>query len=108
LMSIAQLTLPMFIGTVMNFLLFGMLIIQTQIFFLAFPNDPRLTKALVVLVFVLELVQTLSSARDMVHIFGVGWGNMEVLDNVGWAWFSTPVMGSINEQFDLSDLSRPS
>jgi len=51
--------------------------------------------AIVVTVLVLELVETLSNARDMVRTFGSGWGDMEVLDDVGWAWFSTPVMGSV-------------
>lgn len=94
-MSVVQLTLPMFIGTVLNWALFGTLIVQTWIYFLAFPQDPRLSKLLVMTVFVLELVETLSNTRDMVHIFGAGWGNPEALDDVGWAWFSTPVMGSI-------------
>ncbi|KAJ7253316.1 hypothetical protein B0H12DRAFT_1116574 [Mycena haematopus] len=31
----------------------------------------------------------------MIHVFGSGWGNPDALDEVGWAWFSVPVMGSI-------------
>ncbi|KAJ7651123.1 hypothetical protein FB45DRAFT_889736 [Roridomyces roridus] len=93
--SLAQLTLPMFIGTVVNWGLFGMLLIQMVVFFIAFPDDPRLVKMLVVTIFILELVQTLSNGRDMVRVFGTAWGNLEVLDEVGWAWFSTPVMGAI-------------
>ncbi|KAJ7494410.1 hypothetical protein B0H11DRAFT_2227826 [Mycena galericulata] len=94
-MSIAQLTLPMFIGTILNWALFGTLVVQTYIYFLAFPQDSRWSKLLVVTVLVLEVIETLSNAQDMVHIFGVGWGNMEVLDDVGWAWFSVPVVAPI-------------
>lgn len=94
-MSVAQLTLPMFIGTILNWALFGTLLVQIYIYFVAFPKDPTYSKLLVLTILVLELVETLSSARDMIHIFGAGWGNMDALDDVGWAWFSVPVMGSI-------------
>ncbi|KAJ7611682.1 hypothetical protein FB45DRAFT_314326 [Roridomyces roridus] len=93
--SLVKLTLPMFIGTLLNWALFGMLIIQTAMFFIAFPSDPKLTKLLVLAIFILEFVQTFSNGRDMMRVFGIDWGNLEVLDEVGWAWFSTPVMGSI-------------
>jgi hypothetical protein len=53
----------------------------------------------VVFILFLEVVETVASIRDMIHIFGAGWGNMDALDNVGWAWFSVPVMGSISESF---------
>jgi len=89
------LTLPMFIGTILNWLLFGTLLVQVYIYFIAFPQDRTWWKAGIVVVLVLEFVETLSNARDMVRTFGSGWGDMEVLDDVGWAWFSVPVMGSI-------------
>ncbi|KAJ7118965.1 hypothetical protein C8R44DRAFT_789757 [Mycena epipterygia] len=94
-MSVAQLTLPMFIGTVLNWVLFGTLGVQIYIYFSAFPDDRNLAKLLVVAVFVLELVESVGNVRDMIHIFGTGWGDMAALDDVGWAWFSVPVMGSI-------------
>ncbi|KAJ7705333.1 hypothetical protein B0H17DRAFT_1193033 [Mycena rosella] len=93
--SIVQLTLPMFIGTLLNWSLFGTLLVQIHIYFSAFPNDPKLSKLLVVLVLVLEVIETFSGAHDMINTFALGWGNIEALDNVDWAWFSVPVMGSI-------------
>ncbi|KAJ6606192.1 hypothetical protein DFH09DRAFT_1299468 [Mycena vulgaris] len=93
--SIIKLTLPMFIGSTLNWLLFGILIVQVYIYFSAFPKDPALSKYIVVTVVVLEVVETLSSAHDMIHTFGTGWGSMEALDDVGWAWFSVPVMGAV-------------
>ncbi|KAJ7649189.1 hypothetical protein B0H17DRAFT_958677, partial [Mycena rosella] len=41
-----------------------------------------------------ELLQTMSDSRDTIQTFGSGWGNPAVLDDVGWAWFSVPVLGS--------------
>ncbi|KAJ7765795.1 hypothetical protein B0H16DRAFT_1524419 [Mycena metata] len=93
--SVAQLTLPMFLGTILNWALFGTLLVQVYIYFSAFPQDRRWWKHLVIAIVFLETVETFANARDMIHIFGVGFGNMDVLDNVGWAWFSVPVMGSI-------------
>ncbi|KAJ7932659.1 hypothetical protein B0H13DRAFT_2307341 [Mycena leptocephala] len=93
--SIARLTLPMFLGTVVNAGLFATLLVQVYIYFAVFPNDRTWWKLLVVFILFLEVVETVASIRDMIHIFGAGWGNMDALDNVGWAWFSVPVMGSI-------------
>lgn len=48
-------------------------------------------KLLVFLVFIVEILQTLSDTRDTIRVFGAGWGNPYLLDEVGWAWFSVPV-----------------
>ncbi|KAJ7454005.1 hypothetical protein B0H11DRAFT_2069984, partial [Mycena galericulata] len=69
-----------FIGTILNWALFGTLAVQTYIYFLAFPQDLKWSKLLVVTVLVLEVIETLSCTRDMAHVFGAGWGNMEALD----------------------------
>ncbi|KAF8191635.1 hypothetical protein K438DRAFT_1970618 [Mycena galopus ATCC 62051] len=93
--SVAQLALPMFLGTVLNWALFGILLVQVYIYFSIFRKDRSWLKLLVVLIVFLEFVETFSSLRDMVHVFGTQWGNPDALDNVGWAWFSVPVMGAI-------------
>ncbi|KAK7035916.1 hypothetical protein R3P38DRAFT_3263390 [Favolaschia claudopus] len=94
-MSVVQLTLPMFIGTILNWLLFGTLLVQIYLYFMAFPKDAIWWKRIVILILVLELVETFSNIRDMAHAFGDGWGDPDALDNVGWAWFSVPVMGAV-------------
>ncbi|KAF7353817.1 hypothetical protein MVEN_01067300 [Mycena venus] len=94
-MSATPLTLPMFIGMFLNWGLFGILLVQVYIYFSVFSKDRTWWKALVVLIVFLEVVETFSSTKDMIQIFGTGWGNMNTLDDVGWAWFSVPVMGAI-------------
>ncbi|KAF8153674.1 hypothetical protein K438DRAFT_1987371 [Mycena galopus ATCC 62051] len=94
-MSTAKFTLPLLIGTVVNSALLGTLFVQVYIYFSVFSKDRMALKAIVVLVAVLEVVETFASLRDMVHIFGFGWGDLDTLDKVGWAWFSAPVIGSI-------------
>ncbi|KAJ7778761.1 hypothetical protein DFH07DRAFT_950773 [Mycena maculata] len=94
-MSIAQLTLPMFIGTVLNWALFGTLLVQIYIYFLAFPKDPRLSKLVVVSIFILELAETVTNSRDAIRIFGAGWGSMDALNDVGWAFITVPCLGAL-------------
>ncbi|KAJ7684274.1 hypothetical protein DFH06DRAFT_1027087, partial [Mycena polygramma] len=94
-MSLEKLTFPMFLGTLVNWALFGILLIQVCIYFSAFPKDGAISKFLVAFVFLLEILATITDTRDSVRIFGILWGDLGVLDQVGWAWFSTPIMGSI-------------
>jgi hypothetical protein len=94
-MSVAKYTLPLLIGTVLNAALFGTLLVQVYIYFSVFSKDRMAWKFIVILIVVLEVVETFASLRDMGHIFGSGWGDPDILDEVGWAWFSVPVMGSI-------------
>ncbi|KAJ7499283.1 hypothetical protein FB451DRAFT_1428674 [Mycena latifolia] len=102
--DIGKLTIPvvryfsvdLFVGTLLSWALFGVLCVQVGIYFTAFPKDRPYSKILVLLVFVLEILATLANTRDTIRIFGAGWGNMDILDEVGWAWFSTPIIGSIS------------
>ncbi|KAJ6606306.1 hypothetical protein DFH09DRAFT_1119782 [Mycena vulgaris] len=61
-----------FIGTVLNWALLGALVVQVYIYFLAFPNDRRVTKILVAFICVAETLQTLGDSRDTIRSFGAG------------------------------------
>ncbi|KAF7357359.1 hypothetical protein MSAN_01331800 [Mycena sanguinolenta] len=93
--SVVPLALPMFIGTLLNWGLFGTLLVQVYIYFSVFRKDRTWWKFIVILVVSLEAIEMLSATHDMILIFGTGWGNYDALDSVGWAWFSVPVMSSI-------------
>ncbi|KAJ7025819.1 hypothetical protein C8F04DRAFT_1400350, partial [Mycena alexandri] len=92
--DVGPLTIPLFIGTLINWALLGALVVQFYIYVIAFPKDARWMKLLVFLVFIVEILQTLSDTRDTIRVFGAGWGNPSLLDEVGWAWFSVPVVGA--------------
>ncbi|KAJ7253372.1 hypothetical protein B0H12DRAFT_596551 [Mycena haematopus] len=92
--NIGELTTPLFIGTLMNWTLLGALAVQIYLYLIAFPKDGLRFKFLVVFVFVAEILQTLSDTRDTIHVFGAGWGNYNLLDEVGWSWFSVPIIGA--------------
>ncbi|KAF8514946.1 hypothetical protein BU17DRAFT_94035 [Hysterangium stoloniferum] len=92
---IVQLTGPLLLGHLFNWGLFGCLTVQSYIYYLAFPNDRTLPKVIVGWVVIIETLQTILSTRDAFRVFGTNWGNLENLNEIGWLWFSTPVLGSI-------------
>ncbi|KAJ7856104.1 hypothetical protein B0H14DRAFT_2753473 [Mycena olivaceomarginata] len=93
--SVAELTLPLFLGTILNWALFTTFLVQVYIYFSVFPKDQGWRKLLVIVIIVLECAEIFAGLRDMVKIIGVGFGLMDVLDDVGFAWFSSPIIGSI-------------
>jgi len=93
--TIVQLTGPIFLGDIFNWGLFGALSVQCYIYYLAFPKDRSLPKWIVGIVYIIELIQTILSTRDGFLYFGYGWGNMNILNEVGIIWFSIPVMTGI-------------
>ncbi|KAJ7891245.1 hypothetical protein B0H14DRAFT_2432432 [Mycena olivaceomarginata] len=93
--NVAEFTTPLFVGTFINFTLLGALAVQFVLYLIAFPKDGLRFKLLVVLVFVGEIMQTVSETRNTILTFGTKWGQYELLDEVGWAWFSVPVIGAI-------------
>ncbi|KAJ7851465.1 hypothetical protein B0H13DRAFT_1729051 [Mycena leptocephala] len=97
--EVGKLTIPIFIGTVVNWALFGALAVQVYLYFLAFPKDQLSNKSVVLFIFLAEILQTLGDSRDTVVAFGSGWGNPDSLDKVGWAWFSVPIIGSTSERW---------
>ncbi|KAF7349356.1 hypothetical protein MSAN_01725400 [Mycena sanguinolenta] len=95
MVDIGKFTIPLFVGTVINWALLGTLAVQVYIYYLAFPKDRRSSKLVVAFVVVAEFLQTLANSRDSIRMFGAGWGNPQVLDDIGWAWFSVPILGSL-------------
>ncbi|KAJ7223471.1 hypothetical protein GGX14DRAFT_540268 [Mycena pura] len=94
-MDIGQLTIPLFVGTVMNWALLGALAVQVYLYFFAFTVDQRINRFVVIFVIIAEALQTLGDSRNTIRAFGAGWGDPNSLDQVGWAWFSVPVLGSL-------------
>ncbi|KAF7294619.1 hypothetical protein MIND_00998500 [Mycena indigotica] len=93
--QVVQLTLPLFIGTIVNWLLFGVLLVQVYIYYAAFPHDPRWAKLGVAAVILLEILETVADLREMVNTFGLRWGDLEALDEIGMSWFAVPVLGPV-------------
>ncbi|KAF7333856.1 hypothetical protein MVEN_02342600 [Mycena venus] len=87
-------TIPVLVGTLVNWALLGALFVQVYLYILAFSKDKLWHKFLVGFIVIAEILQTLGDSRDAVRVFGDGWGDLRALELVGWAWFSVPVIGS--------------
>ncbi|KAF8915060.1 hypothetical protein CPB85DRAFT_1454202 [Mucidula mucida] len=78
-----------------NWGLYGVLTVQVYLYYTAFPNDRWGSKALVYLVYVLELLQTIILTRDAYITWGINFSNIEILDEQGLTWFGVPVLTAI-------------
>lgn len=68
-----------------------------DLYYISFPKDRALPKTLVAVTLSLETVQLVLSTRDAFVNLASGWGNMEALDDVGWQWFSLPILMAVRE-----------
>ncbi|KAF7341205.1 hypothetical protein MVEN_01855900 [Mycena venus] len=93
-LEVGKLTIPLFIGTILNWALLGALAVQVYLYILAFPKDRSINRLVVAFVFVAEILQTAGDTRNTMETFGSGWGDFSGLDEVRWAWFSVPILGS--------------
>ncbi|KAJ3479104.1 hypothetical protein NLI96_g9294 [Meripilus lineatus] len=79
---------PSLIGIFMNMLLFGIMIMQTSVYFSTYKKDPTWLKIYVAVLFVADL---LNSVFNMVWIYDAlinNFGNLEALATANW-WFQT-------------------
>jgi hypothetical protein len=65
-------------------------------YYLAFPGDNVYKKALVALLFIMELFQTAASLVDGFRWFGKDYGNLDELDQIGLMWFTFVLWGSLS------------
>ncbi|KAE9387721.1 hypothetical protein BT96DRAFT_890965 [Gymnopus androsaceus JB14] len=86
---------PRFIGILFNWGLLGVLTTQVYIYYLNFPRDTRLNKALVYTVYLLDWAQTCSATYDAFHWFVYGWGNIPALYDLYSTFLNVPILSSI-------------
>ncbi len=70
---------------------------NSDLYLLAFPKDRPINRLVVAFIFIAEILQTMGDTRNTFETFGSGWGDLESLDEVLWAWFSVPILGSTSE-----------
>ncbi|KAG8901031.1 hypothetical protein FRC00_009490 [Tulasnella sp. 408] len=94
---------PLLLGYLFNYGLFGILILQTYIYYLSFPRDSRLIKSLVYGLFFLDTIQTVMTTHNAWHFLSSGWGNVGVLADPGKAVsiIGKPPPSSGADQFTL-------
>ncbi|KAJ7139085.1 hypothetical protein C8R44DRAFT_763872 [Mycena epipterygia] len=93
--NVGQRTAPELYGMLFNFGLMGSLAVQVYHYYQSFPKDRISTKAIVYVVFVLELAQTTIMSYFAYTIFGSGYGNLGVFDKSALEWFPVCILGSL-------------
>ncbi|KAJ8087668.1 hypothetical protein PM082_006503 [Marasmius tenuissimus] len=83
---IADITGPLLIACLFNYLLYGILLVQTYMYYTAFPKDVRWLQVLVYTVVLLDTSQTVMVTYDNYTTFAKGFGNMNRLNEVGLLW----------------------
>ncbi|KAK0498701.1 hypothetical protein EDD18DRAFT_47035 [Armillaria luteobubalina] len=92
---VAELSGPFIVGALLNWGLFGTLSVQLYLYYLAFPNDRRITKYLVYGIYVIESGQTILVAHDTFAAFGYGFGDIGALTGTNFNWLTGPIMGAV-------------
>jgi hypothetical protein len=90
-----DLAAPHVLGYMFNWGLYGALVVQTYIYFIAFPNDRLGIRLLVLGVFLLETVQSGMLTHDAFVVFGLGFAKVEGLSHLPLSWFSIPILTSV-------------
>ncbi|KJA23664.1 hypothetical protein HYPSUDRAFT_121053, partial [Hypholoma sublateritium FD-334 SS-4] len=89
-------------GTLINWALYGVLSVQTYIYYLNFPDDNIWNKTLGKLIiqlissrsqsYLFEVVQTAMTAADLYFWFASGFGDLSHLGNVNISPADTPIL----------------
>lgn len=93
--TVSHVTGPLLLGFLLNYGFYGVLTVQTYIYYSAFPDDKTIHKVLVYSVFVVESVQTVMITYDAFQDFAFGFGNMGALDSMNLIWFDCCIMDGL-------------
>ncbi|KAJ8083482.1 hypothetical protein PM082_009356 [Marasmius tenuissimus] len=93
--DIANITGPLLLGYLFNYGLFGVLTVQTYIYYNAFPNDPATFKTLVFGVYIVETIQTIMVTWDAFQNFAYGFGDPSALDALQLLWLDVCIIDGL-------------
>ncbi|PFH46410.1 hypothetical protein AMATHDRAFT_69919 [Amanita thiersii Skay4041] len=93
--NIGQITGSLLVGSFFNFMLYGILILQTYIYIISFSDDRALFKFMVIFTFLLETIQVVCTEADIIYWFGNGFGNLARLNNTYISPFDSAFLCSV-------------
>ncbi|KAJ7456125.1 hypothetical protein FB451DRAFT_1407451 [Mycena latifolia] len=93
--NIGAITSATLIGSLLNFFLFGTLVIQVYVYNICFPKDRRAIRHLVHFVFLAMALCTCLNAADAHYWYGAGFGDLAKFAEPRFSAFYTPIMGSV-------------
>ncbi|KAF7318899.1 hypothetical protein HMN09_00225700 [Mycena chlorophos] len=86
---------PLFIGLFLNVVLYGIMIIQTYMYFLTYPRDKAWTKAFVAVILLLDTLNTIFDFAYLYKCLIKNFGNVEVLARADWLFATDPATTAI-------------
>lgn len=66
-------------------------------YYISFPHDRVVPKAIVTFTFLVEIIQLVVYTREGFNKLSSGWGDLDSLDIVGGQWFSVVFMTSFSK-----------
>ncbi|KAJ6556999.1 hypothetical protein DFH09DRAFT_548073 [Mycena vulgaris] len=93
--NVGAITTATLIGTLLNFFLFGTLVIQVYVYNTCFPKDRPAIKRLVYIVFLAMALCTCLNAADAHYWYAAGFGDLARFAEPRFSAFYTPMMGSL-------------
>jgi len=86
---------PLFIGSILNWGLLGILVLQVYIYSRAGYRDNKWIRALVGTIFVLDILQTIFATHCVWNILILGWGDPTVFAHPPWTSATFPIMSGL-------------
>ncbi|KAK7052958.1 hypothetical protein VNI00_004278 [Paramarasmius palmivorus] len=93
--DLSNVTGPLLLGYLFNYGLYGVLAVQTYIYYTAFPNDRKVFQYLVYGIFLVETMQTIMITYDAFQQFAYGFANVEALDKIHLIWFDCCIVDGL-------------
>ncbi|KAK6978090.1 hypothetical protein R3P38DRAFT_3120652 [Favolaschia claudopus] len=93
--DIAEIVGPMFIGNILNWMLFGTLIMQLYTYYQNFPSDRLGLKFLVYIVFLMDTIQTVLLTHHGWWYTITIWGVPDRFEELVWSAQSIPFMAGL-------------
>ncbi|GJE98660.1 hypothetical protein PsYK624_148950 [Phanerochaete sordida] len=93
--NIAAYAGPLLLGFFFNWALFGALSVQVYLYYLSFPSDRTVNKALVYIVYIIEFAQTILVTHDGFRAYAAHYGDFQVLESAQLEWIAVPVMSGV-------------
>ncbi|ESK91204.1 hypothetical protein Moror_2924 [Moniliophthora roreri MCA 2997] len=93
--NIAETTGPLLLGYLLNYGLFGVLSVQTYLYYTAFPRDKQGFQTLVYVIYLIEAAQTVMITHDAFKNFAYGFGTVDSLNQINIIWFDVCILDGL-------------
>ncbi|KAJ7448019.1 hypothetical protein FB451DRAFT_768010 [Mycena latifolia] len=93
--NIGSIAASQLIGSLLNYLFYGILAVQVYVYRLSFPNDKAGIKWMVYIIFLVETVATALNGVDVYYWFAAGFGDILRFAQPRISPFYTPILGSV-------------